>query len=189
MEILVGMGLHAWCPVALKKICSFVNKRKCARKIFIIFVTLSDLNKTSNRAVTHTYKMHENWSVLQYFKSDMHVRPMRFSISCNPADSSDKTNWCVLLYCCACLHPNTIIMETRWSTVPCPATHLSILICKSSARTKQSVIGISLKTNLEIRLGICIYQTSFLHRPNDYIGFTPSCPPHILQQNCTHASS
>ena len=30
-------------------------------KTFIVFVTLSDLNKTSNRAVTHTfYKMHEN---------------------------------------------------------------------------------------------------------------------------------
>jgi len=35
---------------------------KCARKIFIVFVTLSDLNKTSNRAVTHTsYKMHETF--------------------------------------------------------------------------------------------------------------------------------
>jgi len=29
-----------------------------------LFVTLSDLNKTSNRATTHTYKMHEHWSVL-----------------------------------------------------------------------------------------------------------------------------
>ena len=135
-------------PSSIKKICSFVNKRKCARKIFIVFVTLSDLNKTSNRAVTHTYKMHENWSVLQYFKSDMHVRPTRFSILCTPADSSDKTNWCVLHYCCACLHPNTIIIETGWTTAPCPATNLNILICKSSARTKQSVIGISLKTHL-----------------------------------------
>jgi len=30
------------------------------KKIFIVFVTLSDLNKTSNRVLTHTYKMHEN---------------------------------------------------------------------------------------------------------------------------------
>jgi len=30
------------------------------KKIFIVFVTLSDLNKTSNRAVTDTYKMHGN---------------------------------------------------------------------------------------------------------------------------------
>jgi len=35
-------------------------------------------------------------------------------------------------------------------------------------------------------LGISIYKTSLLHRPDDYIGFTPGCPPHILQQNCAH---
>jgi len=39
------------------------------------------------------------------------------------------------------------------------------------------VIRVALKTPLEIRLGICIYKTSLLHRPVDYIGFTPSCPP------------
>jgi len=39
------------------------------------------------------------------------------------------------------------------------------------------VIGVSVKIPLEIRLGICIYKTSLLHRPDDYIGFTPSCPP------------
>jgi len=64
MEIFVGVGLHAWCPVELKRVVAFFKKRKCARKIFIVFVTLSNLNKTSNRAITHTYKMHENWSVL-----------------------------------------------------------------------------------------------------------------------------
>jgi len=26
-----------------------------------------------------------------------------------------------------------------------------------------------------------------LHRPDDYIGFTPSCPLHISQQNSAHA--
>jgi len=26
-----------------------------------------------------------------YYKSDMHVRPMRFSILCTPADGSDRT--------------------------------------------------------------------------------------------------
>jgi len=89
MEILVVVGLHAWSPVAFK-ICSFFKKRKSERKILIVFVTLSDLNKTSNRDVAHTYKMHENWSVL-YCKSDMHVRPMRFSILCTSTYSSDKT--------------------------------------------------------------------------------------------------
>jgi len=98
-----------------------------------------------------------------------------------------KPSWCVLLRCCACLHPNTILMEAGLTTVPCPATNFSVLICKPSARTKQSVISVALKTPPEIRLGICIYKTSLLHRSDDYIGFTPSCPPHILQQNCAHA--
>ena len=88
-----------------------------------------------------------------------------------------KPNWCILLYFCACLHPNTTLMEAGWTTVPCPAITFSILICKSSARTKQSVISVALKTHLETRVGICIYKPSLLHRPNDYIGFTPSCPP------------
>ena len=44
----------AACTMAssIKKIRSFFKKRKYPRKIFILFVTLSDLNKTSNRAVT-----------------------------------------------------------------------------------------------------------------------------------------
>ena len=44
------------------------------------------------------------------------------------------------------------------------------------------MFSVALKTPLEIRLRNCIYKTSFLHRPDDYIGFTPSCPPHILQK-------
>jgi len=86
------------------KICSIFKQRKCARNIFsyrtlqhihrtlqfIVFLTLSNLNKTSNRAVTHTsYKMHEYRCVL--LKNDMHVRPMRFTVLCTPTDSSDKT--------------------------------------------------------------------------------------------------
>jgi len=47
-------------PSRIKKICSFVNKRKCARKIFIVFVTLSNLNKDIKSRCNHTYKMHEN---------------------------------------------------------------------------------------------------------------------------------
>jgi len=42
---------------------------------FIIFLTLSNLKKTSNRAVIHIfYKMHENRCVL--LKSEMHMRLM-----------------------------------------------------------------------------------------------------------------
>ena len=36
-----------------------------------------------------------------YFRSDMHVRPMRFSVLCSPTDSSDKTQlmYSVILLC------------------------------------------------------------------------------------------
>jgi len=112
-----------------------------------------------------------------YCKSDMHMRAMRFSFLCTQLTALIEPNWCFLLYCCACLHPNTISMVAGWTTVPCPTTNLSILTYKSSARTKQSVISVALKTPLEIRLGICIYETSLLHWPDDCIGFTPSCPP------------
>jgi len=59
-----------------------------------------------------------------------------------------------------------------------------VFICKSSARTKQSVIIVALKTCLEVKLGICIYIyiMSLLHQPNDYIGFTPSCPPTLYNK-------
>ena len=125
-----------------------------------------------------------------YCKNYKHVRPMRFTILCTPTDSSDKSpidvwNWC-LLYCSACLHPNTTLMEADWTTVPCRATNLSILIQYVNHLQRQSVISVALKTPLEIRLGICIYETSLLHQPDDYIGLTPSCPSHILQQNCAH---
>jgi len=53
-------------PSSIKKICSFHKERQRARKIFNAFVTLSNLNKTSNHAVNGTsYKMHENLCVLQ----------------------------------------------------------------------------------------------------------------------------
>jgi len=48
-------------PSSTKKICNFFKKTEMCKKIFTVFVSLSDLNKSSNRAVTHTYyKMHEN---------------------------------------------------------------------------------------------------------------------------------
>ena len=49
------------------------------------------------------------------------------------------------------------------------------------------MISVALETPLQ-KEGICIYKTSLLHRPDGYIGFTPSCPPHILHQNCAHVS-
>jgi len=43
-----------------------------------------------------------------------------------------------------------------------------------------------LKTPLQSKIGICVYKTSLPDRLDDYIGFTSSCLPHILQQNCAH---
>jgi len=51
------------------------------------------------------------------------------------------------------------------------------------------VISVALKTPLNTRLGICIFITLLPHRADDYIGFTSSCPPHILQQNCAHGGA
>jgi len=53
-------GAAGMMPSSIEKICSFYKGRKCAIKLFIVFVTLSTLKKTSNRAINHTsYKMHE----------------------------------------------------------------------------------------------------------------------------------
>ena len=166
-------------PSNIKKICSFFKKLECAKKIIIVFVTLSDLNKTSNCTVSHTYKTHKTEAF--YCESDMHVRPMRFSILCTPTDSYDKTQLmcCTILLCLFASKCDINGSRLNYCTVPCPATNLSILICKSSARTKQSVISVDLKTPPEIRLRICIYKTSLLHRSDNYIGFTPSSPPHF----------
>jgi len=90
-----------------------------------------------------------------------------------------KPNWCILLYCCACFHPNTTLMEAGWTTVPCPAVNFSILICKSSARRKQSVISVALKTPLETRVGICIYKTSRLIDPMTILVSHRAAPPHF----------
>ena len=93
-----GWGWGCMHDAHLLKICSIFKEEKCARKYlaalqyiyrtlqFMVFSTLSNLKKTSNRA---SYKMHENRCVLR--KSDMHVRPMRFTVVCTPTDSSDKT--------------------------------------------------------------------------------------------------
>jgi len=44
-----------------EKNCSFYKERKLQEKIFIVFLTLSNLKKTLNCAVNHTsYKLHEN---------------------------------------------------------------------------------------------------------------------------------
>jgi len=48
------------------------------------------------------------------------------------------------------------------------------------------VIGVALKTPLKNKIGNLYLPTSLTHRADNCIGFTSSCPPHILQQNCAH---
>jgi len=50
----------------------------------------------------------------------------------------------------------------------------------------QSVINVPFRTPLTARLGSCIYKTSA--STDDYIVFTPSCPSHILGENCARAA-
>jgi len=90
-----------------------------------------------------------------------------------------KSNWCVLLYCCACLHPNTTLMEIGWTTVPCPATNLSILICKSFARTKQSMISVALKTHLETKLESVYIKRHFCIDPMIILVSHQAVSPHF----------
>ena len=41
------------------------------------------------------------------------------------------------------------------------------------------MISVALKTPLQLRLGICIYKTSLLHRPDDYNDSHQAVPPHF----------
>jgi len=66
---------------------------------------------------------------------------------------------------------------------------VGLLVSKSFLGIKQSVISVILRTPLKTRLGICIYKTSLPHQPDNYIGFTSSCPPHILQENFAHGAN
>jgi len=115
---------------------------------------------------------------LFYYKSDIHVRPMPFSILCTPTDSSDKTQLMhsTILLCLFASKYDINVSRLNYTTVS--SNKFKFSLCKSSARIKQSVISVAFKTPLEARLGVCIYKTALLlHRPETYIGFTPSCPP------------
>jgi len=136
-------------PCNIKKICSFLMKRKCTRKILIVFVTLSNLNKTLNRAVLYTILLIKCMKIdVICYKSNMHVRPMRFSILCTPTDNS-------------------------------------VLICKSSARLKQSMINVAFKTPLETRRESVFINLHFCIDPMTIL-VSHKLSRHILQQNCAH---
>jgi len=50
------------------------------------------------------------------------------------------------------------------------------------------VIRVALKALLKNKVGNLYLQNFTSASADDYVGFTSSCPPHILQQNCAHAS-
>jgi len=59
MEILVGVGLHAWCPAALKRFCSFFKKTEMCKKTICRLCKVKWLEQDiKSRCDTH--KMHEN---------------------------------------------------------------------------------------------------------------------------------
>jgi len=66
---------------SIKKICSFFKERKRARNIFIVFVTLSNLNKTSHRtrAAVQLFKEHDWESV--FVKLHFCIDPMTILVS------------------------------------------------------------------------------------------------------------
>ena len=71
---------------------------------------------------------------------------------------------------------------SRLIYVPCPATILCIFICKSSARTKQSVIIVILKTCL---LGISIYiKHHFCIDPTTILFSHQAVPPPHFTTKC-----
>jgi len=80
----------------------------------------------------------------------------------NKTSNCDVTNSAHQIQMTAICHwmktPMEVFCVRHCSSLPCAATNLSILICKSSARTKQSVISVALKIPLEVRLGICIWN-------------------------------
>jgi len=63
----------------------------------------------------------------------------------------------------------------NYSTVS--SNKFKYIVCKSSARTKQSVIGISLKTHLEIRLESVYIKRHFCRDPMTILASHQAVPP------------
>ena len=178
-------------PSNIKKICSFFKKRKCARKYRLCNVNQleQDIKSRCNpHFLQNAWKL--KWSAL------------RVICTCDQCDSGFcalqvtaliKPNWYVLLYCCACFHPDTILMEAGWTTVPCPATNFSILICKSSASTKRDWCCPQNTSGNKIGKLYRLYKTSLQHRPITILVSHQAVPPtfynkiapmYVSRQNC-----
>jgi len=90
MEILVGVGLHAWCTVALKWFEACLKKGKVQENIYRL-CNVKQLEQDIKSRCNLNF-LYIAWKLMcSIYKSDMHVRPMWLSILCTPTDSSDKT--------------------------------------------------------------------------------------------------
>jgi len=72
--------------VALKRFVAFTKSGNVQEKYIYRLCNVEQLEKDFK---SHLIKYMKN--DVFYYKSDMHVRPMRFSILCTPTESSDKT--------------------------------------------------------------------------------------------------
>jgi len=61
----------------------------CKKNIYRLYNVMQLEKDFKSRCKPHLIKCMK--TDVFYYESDMHVRPMRFSIMCTPTDSSDKT--------------------------------------------------------------------------------------------------
>ena len=121
----------------------------------------------------------------------IYVFYLRVMCTCDQCDSPfcalqltdlTKPNWCVLPYCCACLHHvhSLIVVQTSWTTVPCPTTKLSLLNSKSFVGIKQSVISVAMKAPLKNKIGN-LYLQNFTSASARWLYwfYTKLSPPHF----------
>ena len=175
MEILLGVGLHAWCPVALKIFVAFSKDGNVQKNIYhLCKVKRLEQDIKSRCKPTLLIKCMKTELFHYKTKNDMHVRSIQFSILCNPANSSDKTQMMYSTILLCLFTPKYDINGSRLNCSAVSRNKFKYINMKIIYSTRTCV---ALKTPLEIRLGICIYKTSLLHRPDDYIGFTSRCPP------------
>jgi len=120
--------------------------------------------------------MHENRCAL--LKSDMHVRPIRFTVLCTPIGSSYKTQlMCSITLLCLFYHRLKAV-QPSWTTVPCPTTKLCLLISKSIVGIKQSVISVAFETPLIDKIGsMCLQSSPFRVDPMTILVLHQAVPP------------
>ena len=100
----------------------------------------------------------------------------RFTVLCTPADSSDKTQlMCsTILLCLFVSYSDSSATSLNYSTLSNNKT--SFFLNHLQGYSKACLVLLR-EHLLKTRLGMCIYKTSFPHRPDNYFGLTSSCPP------------